>query len=67
MQHYSRKKPGKARCADCGKALPGVPRERPATMRNLAKTRKRPSRPYGGTLCSGCMRKKMVERARGLE
>jgi large subunit ribosomal protein L34e len=35
-------------------------------MRKLAKTKKRPERPYGGNLCSECMRevfrKQVVEK-----
>ena len=64
VQHYRRQKPKKAHCAECGKPLAGVPRERPHKIRTMAKTKKRPSRPFGGTLCSGCMRKEMKARAR---
>jgi large subunit ribosomal protein L34e len=51
-----RKLPDAARCAVCGKQLHGVPRKFPAKMKKIAKTAKRPERPYGGYLCSGCMR-----------
>jgi len=63
LQHRKRK-PSKAKCAQCGKLLPGVPRERPYKMMRLSKTKKRPERPYGGNLCSACMRKTMVAKAR---
>ncbi len=63
--HYERKKPKVAKCAVCGKPLLGVPRLNPSEMRKLPKTKKRPERPYGGNLCSECMRelfrKKVVE------
>ncbi len=59
--HYRKRKPSKAKCAICGKPLHGVPRERPYKIRNMAKTQKRPERPYGGVLCSSCMRKKIIE------
>ena len=62
--HYLHRKPKQAHCAGCGKVLPGIPRERPYKMRNMALSLKRPSRPFGGTLCSSCMRKEMVSRAR---
>jgi len=62
--HYKKRKPGKARCSDCSKPLIGVPRELPSKMQNLAKTKKRPERPYGGVLCSKCMRKKLKEQIR---
>jgi large subunit ribosomal protein L34e len=62
--HYKKKKPGKAKCGRCGAALKGVPRERPYKMRKLCKTKKRPERPYGGVLCSKCMRELFKEKAR---
>ena len=62
--HYLKRKPSKAKCSKCGKLLPGVPRERPYKMARMAKTKKRPERPYGGALCSACMRLKMVSDTR---
>mgnify|MGYP001995556622 CR=1 FL=1 len=62
--HYKKPKPAKAKCADCGKVLAGVPNERPVKMMNMPKTAKRPERPYGGKLCSSCMRKTIVARVR---
>ncbi len=53
--HHERRKPGPARCARCGKPLNGVPRARPATLRRMSKTAKRPERPYGGVLCARCL------------
>lgn len=57
--HYKPRKPGKAHCAKCGAVLKGVLRERPHKMRTMPKTKKRPSRPYGGVLCSRCMRQEI--------
>lgn len=62
--HYKKKKPNKAKCANCKKPLSGVPRLRSNELRKLSKTEKRPERPYGGYLCSECMRKLMKEKAR---
>ncbi len=62
--HYLKRKPNKAHCADCGTVLSGVPRERPYVMRNLAKTQKRPERPFGGVLCSRCSRELIKKQAR---
>jgi len=62
--HYKERKPKIAKCGSCGAKLKGVPRERPYKMQQLPKTKKRPERPYGGNLCSTCMRKLMVEKAR---
>lgn len=64
---YKRRKPKKARCSGCGALLEGVPRELAAKMKKLAKTKKRPQRPYGGMLCSRCMRKLFVSKARSLK
>lgn len=59
---YKKRKPSKAQCAGCGDILKGVPRQRPHKIRKMAKTKKRPERPYGGVLCSKCMRKKIIEK-----
>ena len=63
---YRKAKPSKAKCAKCGAVLKGVPRERPYKMQNMAKTKKRPSRPYGGFLCSKCMRAKIKEKVKNV-
>ncbi len=60
--HYRRKKPAKAHCASCGKVLSGVPHGLSYQIRALPKTQRRPERPYGGVLCSPCMRAKFVEK-----
>ncbi len=62
--HFKKRKPNKARCARCGKMLHGVPRERPYKMRNMAKTKKRPTRPFGGYYCGACMREIIKEKVR---
>ena len=61
---YKRRKPAKAKCASCKKVLPGTARELPCKMRNMPKTKKRPSRPYAGVLCSSCMRKKIIKKTK---
>jgi len=65
--HYRKRKPSKAKCGSCGALLKGVPRERPYKMMRMAKTKKRPERPYGGVLCSRCMRSMFVKKARMLK
>ena len=62
--HYRRRKPAKPKCGSCGKVLLGVPHELPFKMQNMPKTAKRPERPYGGVLCSSCMRALLKQRAR---
>lgn len=59
--HYRKRKPDRAICAECGAKLNGVPRERPYKMSNMPKTKKRPERPFGGYLCTRCMRKKILQ------
>jgi len=62
--HFRKKKPKHAKCGNCGSLLKGVPRELPYKMRTMAKTRKRPERPFGGVLCSMCMRQTILENFR---
>jgi len=62
--HFKRKNPKAAKCGNCGAVLKGIPRVLPFKMRTLAKTKKRPERPYGGVLCSKCMRLEMINRVR---
>ena len=56
ITQYKKRRPKIAKCGICGKPLHGVPRLNPVDMRKLAKTKRRPERPYGGNLCSSCMR-----------
>jgi large subunit ribosomal protein L34e len=60
--HYAKKEPGKHVCASCRRPLHGVPRGRKTRISRIPKTKKRPERPYGGNLCSSCMRKAIKER-----
>jgi len=62
--YYTRRLPKAAHCSECGDVLKGIPRGRPAEIKNLTKSKKRPDRPYGGVLCSRCMRKMIVKKAR---
>ena len=58
---YLRRKPKSAKCAGCGVPLNGIPRLTANKAKNLAKSKKRPQRPYGGELCSKCTRKRIKE------
>ena len=62
---YKQRKPSKAKCANCGKQLAGVPRELPIKMANLPKTKKRPERIYGGVYCAGCTKAMLQQKVRG--
>ena len=67
VTHYRKRKPSKAKCAGCGQVLKGVPRERPYKMQNMAKTKKRPERKFGGVLCSRCSKELFKQEAKSLE
>jgi large subunit ribosomal protein L34e len=61
---YKYRKTSKPQCANCGTNLKGVPRGRKSEMVNMAKSKKRPERPYGGYLCSKCMRQVIKNKIR---
>lgn len=52
---YRKKKVTQATCTNCKAKLGGVPRLRANEMNKLPKTKKRPERSYGGTLCHKCL------------
>lgn len=56
VMRRGRRKPSAARCARCGAKLHGMPRLRPSALKKLPKSKRRPNRPYGGNLCTRCMR-----------
>ncbi len=64
--HLKKKKPKVAKCAICKKPLHGIPRLTPKELKKLPKTKKRPERPYGGYLCSKCLKEILKEKARSL-
>lgn len=63
VTHYEKRKPGKAKCVKCRAVLKGVASKRPYKMQNMAKSKKRPERPFGGVLCSNCMREHYKQKA----
>jgi|TARA_Y100000310_G_C20492592_1_gene719979 large subunit ribosomal protein L34e len=60
-KHLRIRKDSSLVCAECRNKLQGIPRLIPSKFRNLAKTKKRASRPYSN-LCSSCMRKKLLSK-----
>jgi large subunit ribosomal protein L34e len=56
VMRRGRRKPSPAKCAGCGARLHGMPSLRPTALKKLPKSKRRPNRPYGGNLCSRCMR-----------
>jgi large subunit ribosomal protein L34e len=61
--HYLKREPSPARCADCKTPLHGVASKSAAKMKRLAKSRKVPSRVFGGNLCPSCVKRVLKERA----
>jgi large subunit ribosomal protein L34e len=57
-------KPKIAKCAVCKKPLHGISRLNVSQIRKLSKSNRRPSRAYGGTLCSSCAREVFKDKAR---
>lgn len=62
--HYKKRKPRAPVCGSCGAVLKGVARQIPSKLRNMPKSMRRPTRPYGGYLCSACARQKILEEVR---
>ncbi|MFQ5800775.1 MAG: 50S ribosomal protein L34e [Candidatus Hydrothermarchaeales archaeon] len=60
--HYKKKPPAYARCGICKKLLLGVPRK---GVSKLTRSQRVPNRPYGGNLCTKCVRSLLKEKARG--
>ena len=59
--HLKKRAPPQGHCASCKAILHGAPRARPFEMSKLSKTERRPERPFGGELCSKCMRSKFFQ------
>ncbi len=64
VTQYKKRKPAKAKCAECSADLKGVARVRATKLKKMPKSAKRPSRPFGGQLCSKCTRKEIVRRSK---
>ncbi|MDD5332028.1 MAG: hypothetical protein PHE43_04410 [Candidatus Nanoarchaeia archaeon] len=54
-----RVKPREPRCSVCKQKLKGTINAKTSKQANTAKTKKRPSRLYGGVLCARCSREKI--------
>lgn len=53
-------KRGEAKCAWCHGELHGTPALPKAKIRRLAKSSRRPERPYGGYICSKCLKSGVI-------
>ena len=61
---YVRRKPSRAVCPVTGERLQGVPHVRTSKIRNIAISKRRPSRAFGGVLSSKAARRVIIEKAR---
>ena len=65
--HYRARKPKAHKCAICGQPLKGTPNYAPSQLKKISKTKKRPSRIYGGQICHSCLRKMLIKEALNLD
>ena len=65
--HHSARKPKRAICPVYGTPLSGVPRMNPSSMGKLAKSERKPERPFGGMLSSKATRDIMKDKARSID
>ncbi|MCH8906108.1 MAG: 50S ribosomal protein L34e [Candidatus Heimdallarchaeota archaeon] len=61
-----KKKPKYHHCATCTRKTLGMPRGTRVEIRRLSISQRTPSRPYGGQLCSPCLRRLMISKHREL-
>lgn len=57
---YTKKRGTTPKCGDCKEDLRGLKAFRPIKLKNLSKTKKHVSRPYGGSRCGRCVRERIV-------
>eukprot|EP00211_Chloroparvula_japonica_P013858 CAMPEP_0119123464 /NCGR_PEP_ID=MMETSP1310-20130426/3403_1 /TAXON_ID=464262 /ORGANISM="Genus nov. species nov., Strain RCC2339" /LENGTH=112 /DNA_ID=CAMNT_0007113295 /DNA_START=58 /DNA_END=396 /DNA_ORIENTATION=- len=48
------------KCGDCGNAVSGIAHMRPMEATRVSKRQKHVSRAYGGNVCGGCVRQRIV-------
>ncbi len=66
VTHYKARRPKLGRCFVTGEILKGVPRASASALHTMAKSKKRPQRPYGGVLSSKAARRLIITEARAL-
>jgi large subunit ribosomal protein L34e len=64
VTHHERRKPELPKCAVCKKELKGIPKAFDSNKQKMGISKKRPERPFGGYLCSGCSRKQIKQETR---
>lgn len=63
-QYYNARRPACPKCAACGEELKGIPRMMRAEAKNAPKSKKTVERPFGGFLCSSCLKAKLKKELR---
>ena len=56
-----KKKANYPHCATCNRVLPGVARGTRVEVRRMSLSERKPNRPYGGQICSPCLRRKLIK------
>jgi len=60
VYQYVKKNPTVPRCGQCKEKLHGITPSRPSERPRMSKRLKTVSRTYGGVLCHGCLRERIV-------
>ena len=60
VARYIAKKGTAPKCAETGKPLAGIPALRPYQYSSIPKHKRSVSRPYGGMLCAGAVRERIL-------
>ena len=63
VYHHRHKRHSAARCSRCGAPLNATPTGSRYIMSKMTYSQRRPNRPYGGNLCSRCLRELMISKA----
>ena len=61
--HFVSRNPARPKCAKCGGNLHGIPNMKPIRFSRISKSERTVNRPYGGNLCSPCMRLEIRNKA----
>jgi len=59
--HYKKEEPSSAICAECKKHLHGVASGSFTDVKNAPRSKKKPTRLYGGNLCAACTKNKISQ------
>jgi len=54
--HFKERPAQLSKCSSCKTVLKGIKRFKSRDYKNISKSEKKVNRPYGGNLCSKCMR-----------